>query len=97
MAKRMAILHFVDAHSDKDVDFLIETDINENELSGLAVAIGNVKAHADDGESLSNFPIPTNWASLDWDEKVRAAVKHMETYVGRYTLLDSLKITSEVY
>ena len=97
MAKQMAILHFVDTHSDEDTDFLIETDMNENELLGLSVAIGNIKAHADNGESLSGFPIPTNWASLDWNEKVRTVVKHMETYVGRYTLLDSLRVTSEVY
>ena len=99
--ERFAILHFTEANppADYDVlhkDVLVKTDMDQKELDALITAIGNIKMHADDEESLSGFEIPEIWDELGWDEKIQEVVEHMQDYVGRFEVVDVIFASTEV-
>ena len=89
MFDKIAMLRFTEANppmSDEALteDIVIKTDLDQKELNSLIIAIGNVKEHADDDESLSDFDIPDNWDSYGWDEKISVVTEHMAEITGRF-------------
>ncbi len=74
---------------------VIETSFTTEQTQSLAIAISNVKEHADWGESLSEFNIPENWEDYGWNEKMKAVCEHMADYVG-FKIIDADLINEEV-
>ncbi len=96
-----AVLHFTEMnppaqYDQLKLDVLIQTDMDKDEVKSLAVAIGNIKMHADDGESLSGFEISEIWDELGWDEKIQEVVEYMQDYVGRFVVVNVFVADTEV-
>lgn len=89
MFNKIAILHFKEANAPSSDDALehnivIRTDLESDELDALITAIANVKEHADEDESISDFDVPDNWDSYGWDEKIDIVCEHMAEFTGRF-------------
>ena len=96
----IAILNFSEMNapcSEKPLTYsiAIETTFTTEQIQALAVAISNIKEHADWGESISDFIIPDNWESYGWNEKIRIVCEHMAKYVG-FKIIDTESINVEV-
>ncbi len=98
----IAILDFLEPNADVPYGTLpftysivIETAFTTEQIQALADAIGNIKEHADWGESISDFIIPDNWKSCEWEEKIRIVCEHMAKYVG-FKIIDAEFIYTEV-
>ncbi len=66
---------------------IVTTLQTKEEIESLAQAIANVKHLADDGESISDFPIPEHWNDLAWNVKLSIVVDYMQKYTGVYEVL----------
>lgn len=68
--------------------FVIVTTLKtEAEVDALAQAIANVVSHADMGESISDFVIPSHWHDLSWHVRLSLVVTYMEEYTGVFEVV----------